>query len=301
MRTILIIDDEESTCKLIAKMLKPTGYRIIQASNGISGIRKALGYHPDLLTVDVMMPHLDGLNMMKILSLIKLQIPSIFVTVKEDMDKYVDLFPSVVNVCTKNLLRDDLLGMVQEVLKSGERSFTDVEYVLNEKEILGLLGKSDRKKILIAADPSTHNLILSMLRDSDLYELYYTSNAQETVFKAVMIQPDLILCDIEMPEIDGIMLARVLYILGHPFPLAFLSEKSDSAIIKKASKLESIQGFLLKNEIMRDATLLQDRIEKILDISEEDKKALKASYQTVDIEKIEDFDMESSVWASLTP
>lgn len=302
MRTILIIDDEKDSRELIAHLLKPLEYRLIHASNGIEGVRKALRYHPDLITVDVMMPHLNGLNMMKIFKLMKLQIPSIFVTVKPDMEKYVDVFPSILNVCVKDELQEKLFDIVKGVLERDEaREFSDIDYTLNSKEIFGLLGKSDRKKILIVTDDQTREMILSMFSESDLYELYFAPDGQEAVFKAVMIQPDLIVSDLELPEFDGIMLARILYILGHPLPLVFMSDKSDKETIRVASKLEGIRGFLLKSEIKRDHKLIEGRIESILNISDEDKARLQASYETIDIEKIEDFGMESSIWASLTP
>ena len=302
MKTILVIDDDKDSRDLISALLKPLDYRIIHAENGIAGIRMALSYHPDLMTVDVKMPHLNGLNMMQILKLIKLQVPSIFVTVQTDMEKYVETFPSMVGYCAKENLTSELFNMVQETLdQTHEREFSDVTYRLNKKEIFGLLGRSDRKKILIVSDTLTREMVLTMFSDAELYELYFAPDGQEAVFKAVMIKPDLIVSDLDLKDFDGIMLARILYILGHPFPLVFLSDKSDKETIKKASKLEGIQGFLLKSEIKRDHQLIQERIERILDISEEDKARMQAVYETVDIEKIEEFTMESSIWASMSP
>jgi len=302
MRTILIIDDEKDSRELIAHLLEPLEYRIIHASNGIEGVRMALHFHPDLITVDVNMPHLNGLNMMKIFNLMKLKIPSIFVTVQTDMEKYVDLFSSIITVCPKDQLQENLFNLVKMILEQHkEREFNDVKYALSSKEIFGLLGKSDRKKILIVSDTLTRELILTMFGDSELYEIYFAPDGQEAVFKAVMIRPDLIVSDLDLPDFDGIMLARILYILGHPFPLVFLSDKSDKETITKASKLGGIQGFLLKSEIKKDHQFMQSRIEGILDVSDEDKARLQASYETIDIEKIDDFTMESSIWASLTP
>ena len=68
MKKILVIDDDDATRLLISKLLSSKGYETITASNGIEGIRLALSHHPDLLTVDLMMPHLNGFNMMKILT-----------------------------------------------------------------------------------------------------------------------------------------------------------------------------------------------------------------------------------------
>ena len=301
MRSILIIDDDADARELIIHQLKSTGCQLIEAENGIEGIRKALNYHPFLITVDVMMPFLNGLHMMRIFDLLKLQIPSIFVTVKEDIRKYEDSFPNIKNVCLKNKVNLELLPMVEAILQQRRRDYNDVEYTLQEQEIFGLLGKSDRKKLLIAADRETAGHILKSIKQTEAFEIYHAPSGQEAVFKAVMIRPNLIICDTDLPEIDGIMLARILYILGHPFPLIYLSDRRDKDTIKKVSQLEGIKGYLLKSEITKDLSLLPARIDQTLDLSEEDKKQLQASYSAINVEKIGDLSVESSIWASLSP
>lgn len=302
MRTILIVDDDRDSRDLISLLLKPLEYRLIYAENGVSGIRMAMRYHPDLMTVDVKMPHLNGLNMMKILDLLKLQVPAIFVTVKTNMEKYIEMFPSVVDYCPKEMLKGMLFNKVKDTLdQHHERDFNDITYRLEQKEIFGLLGKSDRKKILLVSSVTVREMVMTMFSESQLYEVYFAPDGQEAVFKAVMIKPDLIVCDLDLKDFDGIMLARILYILGHPFPLVFISDKSDKETITKASRLEGIRGFLLKSELRKDHALIQGRIESILNISAEDKARLQAVYEAVDVEKIEEFTMESSIWASLTP
>ncbi len=300
MKKVLVIDDDESIRDLITHLLKKQGYQTLTAKNGIEGIRKALSYHPDLMTVDVMMPKLNGINMMKILTLMQLQIPSIFVTIKSGVQKYVDSFPSIKDFCLKTNIRDSLPNMVKEVINE-DRGYTDITYALSEKEIFDLLGKSDRKKILVAADVETLDLVMVMLGDTDIYEIYHAPDGQEAIFKAVMLQPDLILSDIELPNINGIMLAKILFILGHPFPILYMSDKTDIKIIQEASTLEGIKGYLLKTEVQATEVLLQDRVEEILDISEEEKEVLQASYKAADIEKIGDFESGSSIWVSLEP
>ncbi len=301
MKKILIIDDDEATRLLISHLLKAKGYETILAKNGIEGIRMALNHHPDLMTVDVMMPYLNGLNLMKILTMMQLEIPSIFVTVKEEVEKYKDAFPYIKSFCLKGDLKTKLTDLVEEAINLPDRGYTDIEYTLKEKEIFGLLGKSDRKKIMIVTDNDTFDLVTVMLGETDIYELYHAPDGLEAVFKAVMINPDLILCDIDLPKINGISLAKILFILGHPFPLVYLSEKADIETIKKASSMEGIQGYLLKSEVRNNETLLQQRVEEILDISDEQKKALQASYKAADIDKIGEFESGSSIWMSLSP
>ena len=59
-KKILIIEDDPATQRLVDYSLKQEGYQIITASNGLEGIRKALGEAPDLIILDVMLPGMDG-------------------------------------------------------------------------------------------------------------------------------------------------------------------------------------------------------------------------------------------------
>lgn len=301
MKKIVVVDDDDATRMMISQLLKSKGYETFLAKNGIEGIRLALNHHPDLLTVDLMMPHLNGLNMMKILTMMQLEIPAIFVTVKEQAAEYQAAFPYVKQICFKSDLRQKLATVVAETIERPDRGYNDVTYSLKEKEILGLLGKSDRKKILIVSDPETDNLVTGMMNEANIYEIYYAPDGQEAIFKAVMTNPDLIISDIELPKINGINLAKILYILGHPFPIVYLTEKADIETIQKASSLEGIKGYLLKHEVMENHTLLLDRIDQILDISDEEKRNLQASYQAADVNKIGEFESGQSIWASLSP
>jgi two-component system, OmpR family, alkaline phosphatase synthesis response regulator PhoP len=60
VKKILIIEDDPATLRLVDYSLKQEGYDVITASNGLEGIRKALGESPDLVILDVMLPGLDG-------------------------------------------------------------------------------------------------------------------------------------------------------------------------------------------------------------------------------------------------
>ena len=57
---ILIVDDDLDTLKLVGLMLQKSGFQILAASTGASGIDLALAELPDLILLDVMMPGMDG-------------------------------------------------------------------------------------------------------------------------------------------------------------------------------------------------------------------------------------------------
>jgi len=65
---ILIIDDEEDFSFFLSRNLERLHiYEIITANNGKVGLKKAKQYNPDLIFLDIMMPGIDGLEVLKIL------------------------------------------------------------------------------------------------------------------------------------------------------------------------------------------------------------------------------------------
>lgn len=59
-RTVLVVDDEASVRDLIAVILECEGYRVLTAADGPAALELAREHHPDLVTLDVMMPEMDG-------------------------------------------------------------------------------------------------------------------------------------------------------------------------------------------------------------------------------------------------
>jgi two-component system cell cycle response regulator DivK len=60
MQTVLIIEDNADSARLVVRILKPHGYRLLHASDGESGLRMAVEESPDLILLDLGLPDLDG-------------------------------------------------------------------------------------------------------------------------------------------------------------------------------------------------------------------------------------------------
>jgi len=60
MSTILVVDDSPTALKLVSKALATAGHHIITASDGAEAVAKATDAHPDLMVLDVIMPHKNG-------------------------------------------------------------------------------------------------------------------------------------------------------------------------------------------------------------------------------------------------
>ena len=62
---ILIVEDEETLVKILEEKLVIENFKVISASDGEEGLNLALDKHPDLILLDILMPKVDGLAMLK--------------------------------------------------------------------------------------------------------------------------------------------------------------------------------------------------------------------------------------------
>ncbi|MBD2775601.1 response regulator transcription factor [Iningainema tapete] len=86
MKKILVIEDEVQICANIQQILSLSGFNAMTANNGLEGLRLAKTEKPDLICCDVMMPELDGYDVLTALrqDSVTESIPVIFLTAKVD-------------------------------------------------------------------------------------------------------------------------------------------------------------------------------------------------------------------------
>ncbi len=64
-KKILVVEDEKFMLEALSDKLKKEGFKVLQAKNGQQGLETALRKHPDLILLDIVMPKVDGLTMLK--------------------------------------------------------------------------------------------------------------------------------------------------------------------------------------------------------------------------------------------
>lgn len=66
-RKVLVVEDEAPLRKIMVSKLKESGFEVLEASNGKQGLKKAKKEHPNLILLDIIMPEMDGLEMLRLL------------------------------------------------------------------------------------------------------------------------------------------------------------------------------------------------------------------------------------------
>src|SRR5512138_943894 len=117
MTKILLIDDEPSITNLVSAYLKPEGYEVYTASDGPSGLKAVRAFKPDLVLLDIMLPGLDGLELLTRLRR-ESDVYVILLTAKtEETDKVVGLSVGADDYVTKPFSPRELTARVKAALR----------------------------------------------------------------------------------------------------------------------------------------------------------------------------------------
>jgi len=117
MAKILVIDDEPSIVNLVTAYLKPEGYEVYTASDGISGLKSARAFKPDLVVLDLMLPGMDGIELLSQLRR-ESAVYVILLTAKtEETDKIVGLSIGADDYMTKPFSPRELVARIKAALR----------------------------------------------------------------------------------------------------------------------------------------------------------------------------------------
>jgi diguanylate cyclase (GGDEF)-like protein/PAS domain S-box-containing protein len=138
--TVLIVDDELQSRKLLELLLQPEGYRTVTAATGKEALASIKAKQPDLILLDAMMPGMDGHQVAKILkaSAETSNIPIIMVTAETGQDVLLDgLRAGVEEFLTKPVNRAELWLRVRNLLRLKEMNdLVEHQNELLEQEVL---------------------------------------------------------------------------------------------------------------------------------------------------------------------
>jgi CheY-like chemotaxis protein len=182
--TVLVIDDEAAVRDLMQRFLTKEGFRVVVAAGGEEGLRRARELRPDAITLDVMMPGMDG---WAVLSALKADpdvadIPVVMVTIVDDRNLGYAL--GAADYLTKPVDRERLVT----VLKRHRRDLP----------------------VLIVDDDDTLRDLLRRTLEAEGYTVVEAENGKVALERLRDVAPGVILLDLMMPEMDGFELVAEL-------------------------------------------------------------------------------------------
>lgn len=117
MTKILVIDDEPSIINLVSAYLKPEGYEVFTAADGNAGLKAARAFKPDLIVLDLMLPGMDGIELLTRLRR-ESDVYVIMLTARTDeTDKIVGLSVGADDYVTKPFSPRELTARVKAALR----------------------------------------------------------------------------------------------------------------------------------------------------------------------------------------
>src|SRR5512137_1186507 len=119
-RRILVVDDEERMVRFIRMNLEHDGFQVAEAFNGRQAVQKLRDVSPDLILLDVMMPDLDGFEVLQMIREVS-NVPVIMLTAKgEEDDRVRGLELGADDYVTKPFSPRELISRAKAVLRRTE-------------------------------------------------------------------------------------------------------------------------------------------------------------------------------------
>jgi adenylate cyclase len=186
--TVLMVDDDPIVLSLLAKTLKKEGYRIISAQHGVEALELARKYKPQAITLDVLMPQMDGWGVLKELKAdVELRdIPVIMVTVLNERGMAMPL--GAADFMTKPVDKKRLAAILRE----------------------HCAGPGGASILVIEDDAPTRELLCRTLTSMGYAPHAVVNGRSGFDWLANHPAPSLILLDLMMPEMDGFGFLREL-------------------------------------------------------------------------------------------
>ncbi|MSU35965.1 MAG: response regulator [Pedosphaera sp.] len=177
---VLVIDDDPVMCELMQRSLTKDGYRVEVASDGQTGLEMARYLKPSVITLDVMMPSMDGWSVLTALKAdpATADIPVVMVTMVENKNLGFSL--GTADYFTKPIDWQRLAGVLRKFDKSAAN-----------------------QTVLVVEDDAPTRKMMRRALQKEGWQVREAANGRLGLEQLAHGTPDLILLDLMMPEMDG--------------------------------------------------------------------------------------------------
>ncbi|MCG6550919.1 MAG: response regulator, partial [Candidatus Magnetominusculus sp. LBB02] len=187
---VLVVEDDEMQAKMMRQSLQRHGYKVMQAANGKTALEMMESRKPDIITLDLMMPDMDGFA---------------FLERKSEIQDFADIPVVIVSA-----VAGDIHGNTLSADAFLKKPVRHKEMLTVVESLLGKDKKAGKPKILlIDDDPKAIKIISSYFSDGS-FDVFKEYSGKEGLRTAAVRRPDIIVLDLMMPEMNGFEVLRAL-------------------------------------------------------------------------------------------
>ncbi|MBI3329211.1 MAG: response regulator [Nitrospinae bacterium] len=219
MATILLVDDERLLCDLLQDFFTEAGHQVWTAYTGEDALQLFRQQRPQVTILDLILPDLDGVTVLRELRTMDATAPVIAVTAFTGL--YPDLEQAVLTLGVSALLPKDidletLLQAVTQARPLPARTVTTPPSAAPEAPA----------RILVVDDEPAFRTLLDEFLTQEGYRVWTAADGEEALQLVSETQPHLVLLDLKLPKLNGLTVLRrlakecrelgVIVITGHP-------------------------------------------------------------------------------------
>jgi two-component system NtrC family sensor kinase len=231
---VLVIDDDATARELIADHLKAEGFSVVTAAGGVEGLKLAKELRPTAITLDVMMPDLDGWSVLAALRQDPelAEIPVIMITIVDEHRRGIAL--GAAGYLTKPIDRERLHRLVTR-----------------------FRAPTPPTSVLLVEDDAIQRERMRGWLEGPQWSVREAANGREALDRLQQGKPDVILLDLMMPEMDGFAVVAALQkeTAWRGIPVIVITSLDLDA--KDRERLNAGVQFVLVKERFRPADLVE--------------------------------------------
>ncbi len=186
--TVLVIDDDEAVLDLCQRFLTKEGFAVVTTQRGEEGIALAKKLRPTAITLDIMMPNMDG---WEVLSVLKgdpdtVEIPVIMMSILDEKETGFAL--GATDYMTKPINRQRLCGLMKKLVDE----------------------QGQQGDVLVVEDEEASRMTLARALEQHGWRVQMAENGRLALEALNLVKPNLIFLGLMMPEMDGFEFLEVL-------------------------------------------------------------------------------------------
>jgi len=163
---ILLVEDDLDIASFVAKGLKESGFVIDHAADGMQGLDLALGENYDAIIVDIMLPRLDGLSLIRELRKKDTRVPVIILSAKRSVDdKVKGLMTGSDDYLTKPFAFVELLARIQAAIRRSSTTEDPVRLETGDLSLNLVTREVKRGEVNMELQPREFALLEYLMRN----------------------------------------------------------------------------------------------------------------------------------------